>query len=65
MMEIVKIQFQTPQDFQRFRKLALERVVSVNIAELSMICHCFMSDIANAINLFGATITDAPIRPSG
>lgn len=63
-MEIVKIQFQTPQDFQRFRKLATERIVSFDIAELSMVCRCIMSDIVNAINYCGATITDIPKRPS-
>jgi|GEM_PF-2326499 len=60
--DTVILQFQTPQDFQSFRKMAAESIVSVSIAELSIVCKCAMIDIANAINQFGATVTDAPDR---
>jgi hypothetical protein len=59
-MEKVKVQFQTPQDFQKFRKMAIESIVSVSIPDLYVICKCAMLDVATAINQFGATVTDVP-----
>jgi hypothetical protein len=59
-MENVKVQFQTPQDFQKFRKMAIESIVSVSIPDLYVICKCAMLDVATAINQFGATVTDVP-----
>jgi hypothetical protein len=62
-MQHVKLQFQTPQDFQKFRKMASGNILSVSIADLYIICRCAMEDIANAINQLGATVTDAPESP--
>jgi hypothetical protein len=59
-MEKVKVQFQTPQDFQKFRKMAIESIVSVSIPDLYVICECAMLDVATAINQFGAIVTDVP-----
>jgi hypothetical protein len=59
-MEKVKVQFQTPQDFQKFRKMAIESIVSVSIADLYVICKCATLDVATAINQFGAVVTDVP-----
>ena len=58
-MEYVKLQFQTPQDFQKFRKMATESIVSTSIAGLYIICNCKMIDVATAINQFGAIVTNA------
>jgi hypothetical protein len=62
-MERVKVQFQTPQDFQKFRKMATSSIVSVSIPGLYVICNCELLDIASAINQFGATVTDMPAPP--
>ncbi|GAB4091125.1 hypothetical protein [Flaviaesturariibacter terrae] len=59
-MENVKLQFQTPQDFQSFRKMASEGIVFASIAGLYIICNCELIDIASAINQFGAIVTDGP-----
>ncbi|GAA4324495.1 hypothetical protein [Flaviaesturariibacter amylovorans] len=56
--EKVKLQFQTPQDFQKFRKMADGKILSFNIAELTVICDCRMVDVATAINKYGAIATD-------
>ncbi|RYZ26708.1 MAG: hypothetical protein EOP49_43115 [Sphingobacteriales bacterium] len=61
-MEKVILQFQTPQDFQSFRKMAGESIISVSIVELSIICNCALVDIASAINQFGAVVRDAPTQ---
>ncbi|RYY85066.1 MAG: hypothetical protein EOO15_17950 [Chitinophagaceae bacterium] len=62
-MENVKVQFQTPQDFQMFRKMATNHIVSVSIPELYIICNCALKEIAEAINQFGAVVTDFPATP--
>ncbi|RYY39592.1 MAG: hypothetical protein EOO08_09815 [Chitinophagaceae bacterium] len=59
-MEHVKVQFQTPQDFQQFRKMTPDAIVSMSIADLFVICNCELLDIAHAINQFGAVVTDMP-----
>jgi hypothetical protein len=64
-MQYVKVQFQTPQDFQTFRKMATDNIVSVSIAELYIICKGATLDIATAINHLGAIITDLPVDSSG
>jgi hypothetical protein len=64
-MQYVKVQFQTPQDFQSFRKMATDNIVSASIAELYIICRPANLDVASAINHFGAIITDMPDSASG
>ncbi|TCZ67906.1 hypothetical protein [Flaviaesturariibacter aridisoli] len=59
-MENVKLQFQTPQDFQKFRRMKAVTILSASVAGLYIICRCALRDIASAINDLGATVTDAP-----
>ncbi|RYY39039.1 MAG: hypothetical protein EOO08_12255 [Chitinophagaceae bacterium] len=53
----VTIQFQTPQDFTRFRSLVSGQVTTVNIADLSITCACTPDLIAHAMNDFGGMVT--------
>jgi hypothetical protein len=62
-MNLVRLEFQTPQDFQNFRKTVADNVQEISISNLSIICDCTMNDIEKAINQFGATVKDAPGRP--
>lgn len=57
-MKTVIVQFQTPQDFQGFRKLVKETVVSYSVHNLEVVCKCDMKEIATAINQFGGTVKD-------
>jgi hypothetical protein len=57
-MKTVIVQFQTPQDFQGFRKLVQEAVISFSINNLEVVCKCDMKEIATAINQFGGIVKD-------
>jgi len=57
-METIRLQFQTPQDFQGFRKLAGVHVISSSIQNLEVLCTCEMKQIADAITKFGAVVID-------
>ncbi|RYY83988.1 MAG: hypothetical protein EOO15_20280 [Chitinophagaceae bacterium] len=52
----VTIQFQTPQDFMRFRSLVSGQVTTVNISELSITCTCTQELMAHAMNEFGGMV---------
>lgn len=49
-MEIVTLQFQTPQDLTAFRKSMNEGVIKVDIHNLTLLCDCSKVDIARAMN---------------
>jgi hypothetical protein len=57
-MEKLKLQFQTPQDFQGFRKMVPDSIVSVNIAELTITCTCTKEEIAYAMGRFDAKVIE-------
>jgi hypothetical protein len=54
-MERVTLQFQTPQDLSNFRKAACD-IKEVNIRDLTMICECTDTEIARAMNYYGAVV---------
>jgi hypothetical protein len=56
-MEIVKLQFQTPQDLTHFRKSVQEGILEIDIANLTLVCDCTKIDIARAMNN-GATVVE-------
>jgi hypothetical protein len=55
-METITLQFQTPQDLSGFRKVAKIKVTEVSIRELTVVCDCENTDIALAMNSFGAVV---------
>ena len=55
-MELITLQFQTPQDLSGFRKMIDKKIVEINIKELIITCHCDLPDVANAMNYFGAKV---------
>jgi Chloramphenicol O-acetyltransferase len=57
-MELVKIQFQTPQDLTGFRKVVKTQILEFNIAQLFIICQCSKEQIAIAMNYFGGKIVE-------
>ena len=54
----ITLQFQTPQDFQGFRKWAQEYITSYSVQQLSITCNCQVNHIADAITKFGGTIIE-------
>jgi hypothetical protein len=56
-MKKVTLQFQTPQDFSRFRNLVAGQVTTVNIGDLTITCHCTDELVAHAMNEFGGRVT--------
>ena len=56
-MEIITLQFQTPQDLATFRKLlGTDIIQSADIANLTLSCNCSKLEIAKAMNIFKAEI---------
>ena len=55
-MELVKIQFQTPQDLTGFRKVVKSKIDQTNIADLYIVCQCSKEEIAIAMNHFGGRV---------
>ncbi|GAA4341868.1 hypothetical protein [Flaviaesturariibacter amylovorans] len=52
----VTLQFQTPQDFSRFRSLVSGQVTTIDIANLSITCLCSRELVAHAMNYFGGKV---------
>ncbi|GAB4093551.1 hypothetical protein [Flaviaesturariibacter terrae] len=52
----VTIQFQTPQDFSRFRSMVSGQVTTINIGNLSITCNCTPELLAHAMNDFGGVV---------
>lgn len=52
----VTIQFQTPQDFTRFRSLVDNKILEKDIVNLRITCECGPEDIAYAMNYLGARV---------
>ncbi|HEY0749740.1 MAG TPA: hypothetical protein VGD26_01215 [Chitinophagaceae bacterium] len=57
-MELVSLQFQTPQDLASFRQVVKSRTVRVDLKELHLVCHCSESDIELAVNHYHAVILE-------
>ena len=57
-MELVSLQFQTPQVLASFRQVVKSRTVRVDLKELHLICHCSQSDIELAVNHYNAVILE-------
>jgi hypothetical protein len=57
-MDTIKLQFQTPQDLQKFRLFASPSVTEWNIQNLTVTCQCSLKQIAEARTKFGALIID-------
>ncbi|RYY97640.1 MAG: hypothetical protein EOO11_10325 [Chitinophagaceae bacterium] len=52
----VTLQFQTPQDFSRFRSLVSGQVTTIDIGDLTITCTCTDELIAHAMNQFGGRV---------
>jgi hypothetical protein len=59
-MDIITLQFQTPQDLTGFRKMVEGKLLGVNVKELTITCHCSLPDIAHAMNYYGAKVIESP-----
>jgi hypothetical protein len=59
-MQMVTLQFQTPQDLAGFKKMAADHVVKVDFKELRLTCQYSLPDIAQAMNYYGAKVLDDP-----
>jgi hypothetical protein len=59
-MKTITLQFQTPQDLSGFRKMAVLKIIEVQIKELRLACECSMLDLEKEINYYGAKIIDTP-----
>ena len=60
-MQMVTLQFQTPQDLTGFRTvLTPDTIFKVNVSELTLTCSCSEKDIAKAMNHFGAKVIKLP-----
>lgn len=57
-MELVSLQFQTPQDLASFRQVVKSRTVRVDLKELHLVCHCSESDIELAVNHYHAVVLE-------
>lgn len=57
-MEMVTLQFQTPQDLALFRQVVKSRTVRVDLKELHLVCHCSESDIELALDHYHAVILE-------
>ncbi|MDB5253397.1 MAG: hypothetical protein JWP27_2566 [Flaviaesturariibacter sp.] len=57
-MERVTLQFQTPQDLTNFRKSVLGKPIETDIHNLTLTCECSPTDIALAMNSFGARVIE-------
>ena len=55
-MELVTLQFQTPQDLTNFRKSVIHKENKIDIANLRLTCQCTAEDLALAMNSFGAKV---------
>jgi hypothetical protein len=57
-MERVTLQFQTPQDLTNFRKSVIDKPIQTDIHNLTLTCDCSLTDIALAMNSFGAKVIE-------
>jgi hypothetical protein len=55
-MSKVTLQFQTPQDFSKFRNLVSGQVTTTNIGDLTITCHCTNELVAHAMNMLGGRV---------
>ncbi len=47
-METIILQFTTPQDLSKFRKVVKDRVIETNVKELTLTCQCTPEELAVA-----------------
>ncbi|TCJ16538.1 hypothetical protein EPD60_07275 [Flaviaesturariibacter flavus] len=52
----VTIQFQTPQDFTRFRSLVDNNIIEKDLINLSITCNCSDKEVAYAMNYLDAKV---------
>jgi hypothetical protein len=55
-MTKVTLQFQTPQDFSKFRNLVSGQVTTTNIGDLTITCRCSDELVAHAMNMLGGRV---------
>ena len=59
-MNVIHLQFQTPQTLASFRQSMSSRKIKVDIVNLTLSCNCSDLDVNLATTSFGATIISKP-----
>jgi hypothetical protein len=62
-MEIISLQFQTPQALTSFRKLANIKVIRTDVTELVIYCECTPENMELAMKHYGAVVKKEPGKP--
>ena len=55
-MNEIRVQFQTPQDFQAFRKMVKKSLLTYDIMNLVVVCTCTSKEVETAMIQFRGKI---------
>lgn len=57
-MQVIALQFDTPQNLYIFRRTSKVKVVRTDVTELVIYCECCQQDIDYAVKHYGARVKD-------